>query len=61
LLGDNKENLSIREDFSKGIYIENLTEESAKNSDEAINLLIKGARYRHTAPTFMNFESSRFD
>ena len=43
LLGDNKSVLTIREDLKKGIYVENLSEENATNSSEAINLLIKGS------------------
>lgn len=34
--------LSVREDLKKGVYVENLTEEMSDNSEDAINLLIKG-------------------
>ena len=43
LLGENKAVLNIREDIKKGIYVENLMEESARTSLDAVNLLIKGA------------------
>lgn len=59
LLGDNKETLCIREDIKKGIYVENLHEESARTSSDAVQLLVRGAQSRHTGATLMNFESSR--
>lgn len=59
LLGDSKAVLNIREDIKKGVYVENLQEENALNSGEAISLLIKGASNRHVGATMMNFESSR--
>lgn len=34
--------LSIREDLKKGVYVENLSEEQANSSEDAISLLIKG-------------------
>jgi len=51
LLGDSKANLQVREDLKKGVYVENLTEEIANNSEEAINLLIRGANNRHVGAT----------
>lgn len=35
----------MREDLKKGVYVENLSEEPASSSEEAINLLIKGNYY----------------
>ena len=52
-------NLMVREDLKKGVYIEGLTEEIAKSSDETIQLLLRGMRNRHVGATNMNFESSR--
>ena len=51
--------LQIREDLKKGVYVENLTEEVAQSSDEAVNLLLKGSNNRHVGATMMNAESSR--
>ena len=41
----------VREDLKKGVYIEGLTEESVKSSEETIELLRKGARNRHVGAT----------
>ncbi|EAR95984.2 kinesin motor catalytic domain protein (macronuclear) [Tetrahymena thermophila SB210] len=51
--------LSVREDLKKGVYVENLCEEVANSSEDAINLLIKGASARHVGATKMNADSSR--
>ncbi|EAS01807.2 kinesin motor catalytic domain protein (macronuclear) [Tetrahymena thermophila SB210] len=59
LLSNTQSNLMVREDLKKGVYIEGLTEEIAKNSDETIQLLLRGMRNRHVGATNMNFESSR--
>ena len=47
LLSSTCNNLQIREDLQKGVYIEGLMEEGVKNSEDAIDLLRKGARNRH--------------
>ena len=49
----------VREDIGKGVYIEGLTEEIVRGSDETIQLLLRGMRNRHVGSTNMNFESSR--
>ena len=62
LLGDGSAattNMQVREDLKKGVYVENLSEEPVVSSDEAINLLLKGAKTRHIGATQMNAESSR--
>ncbi|KAL4437881.1 hypothetical protein ABPG74_001052 [Tetrahymena malaccensis] len=59
LLSNTQSNLMVREDLKKGVYIEGLTEEIAKNSEETIQLLLRGMRNRHVGSTNMNFESSR--
>ncbi len=41
----------MREDLKKGVYVENLDEQQATNSEEAINILIKGANNRHVGET----------
>jgi hypothetical protein len=50
-------NLLVREDLKKGVYIKGQTEENTKNSDVTVDLLRKGAR--HVGATQMNFERSR--
>ena len=52
-------NLQVREDLKRGIFIENITEETTSNSEQAIDILRKGARNRHVGSTDMNAESSR--
>ena len=51
--------MQVREDLKKGVYVENLTEYNATNSEEAINLLLMGSKSRHVGSTQMNSESSR--
>jgi hypothetical protein len=51
LLSSTCNNLLVREDLKKGVYIEGLTEENTKNSDETVDLLRKGARNRHVGAT----------
>lgn len=52
-------NLSIREDKLKGVFVENLTEISVNNQDEALELLVKGSNIRANATTKLNIKSSR--
>lgn len=37
----------MRDDIKKGVYVENLTEEIAANSTDAIDMLLRGASNRH--------------
>lgn len=58
-LSNTQQNLLVREDLRKGVYIEGLAEEIVRNSEETISLLLRGMRNRHVGSTNMNFESSR--
>lgn len=49
----------VREDMTKGVYVENLTEEPAESAVAVTSILQRGARNRHIGATSMNKESSR--
>lgn len=51
--------LQLREDFKRGVFIEGITEQSATSSEEALKIMMRGARNRHVGATSMNIESSR--
>jgi len=51
--------LQVREDLQKGVFVDNITEEIITTSEDAVMLLMKGARNRHVGATNMNIESSR--
>jgi len=59
LLNPGEEKLSIREDLKKGVYVQNLTEESVASAERAYELLQYGSSNRSTAPTSANAVSSR--
>lgn len=59
LLKPEKQNLQIREDSKKGIFVEGLTEYAVRTPTEIYTLLNKGANSRTTASTKMNDMSSR--
>ncbi|KAL6952982.1 Kinesin-like protein KIN-12E [Sarracenia purpurea var. burkii] len=59
LLEPSSNNLLIREDLKKGVYVENLTEYSVKTVNDVLELLLQGAANRKMAATYMNSESSR--
>ncbi|TKY48715.1 Phragmoplast orienting kinesin 2 [Spatholobus suberectus] len=59
LLDPSSNNLQIREDNKKGVYVENLKEIEVTNAREVIQLLIQGAANRKVAATNMNRASSR--
>ncbi|KAL6061614.1 Kinesin-like protein kif15 [Balamuthia mandrillaris] len=59
LLAPGSENLNIREDFRKGIYVENLTEKIVSSPEEACQVLAEGSLNRHVASTSCNQKSSR--
>lgn len=59
LLEPSSTNLQLREDFKKGVYVENLTEHNVRTVNDVLQLLIKGAANRKSAATHMNSESSR--
>jgi len=54
-----KNNLAVREDKMKGIYIAGVTEEYVTSQDELLNFMAVGAENRATAATGMNEGSSR--
>ena len=51
--------LKLREDATRGIYVENLTEEGLESADDALRTLTSGAAQRQVGCTAMNKESSR--
>lgn len=53
------ENLNIREDPKKGMYIEGIREETITSQKNAMDLIMLGLKNRHQASTNMNAESSR--
>lgn len=54
-----KKSLNLRQDVKKGVFVENLTEESAMNADKLLECLNLGMKNRHIGETMMNRESSR--
>ncbi|CAN1151037.1 Kinesin-like protein KIN-12C [Linum perenne] len=59
LLEPSATNLQLREDLSKGVYVENLTEHNVRTVNDVVMLLLQGAANRKSAATHMNSESSR--
>jgi len=59
LLDPQAENLHIREDIKKGVYVEGLIEETADSANDLMEVLKRGAVNRHIGSTAMNKESSR--
>lgn len=59
LLNPTSQNLQIREDIKKGVYVEGLIEEVSNSAHDMINIIKRGALKRHTGSTLMNKESSR--
>lgn len=51
--------LKIKEDPKKGMYIQGITEEEIESVKQAKNLILTGLKSRHVAATEMNAESSR--
>lgn len=56
---NNSENLSIREDIKKGMYVEGVLEKDIDCVKSALELILLGLKNRHVAVTNMNAESSR--
>ncbi|KYQ91573.1 kinesin-3 [Tieghemostelium lacteum] len=52
-------NLNIRDDNTKGIYVEGLKEVEVKSTKVAMGLLMTGMHHRHVASTQLNLNSSR--
>ncbi|KAI9197000.1 hypothetical protein LWI28_028928 [Acer negundo] len=59
LLDPSSNNLQIREDTKKGVYVENLKEIEVTSARDVIHQLIQGAANRKVAATNMNLASSR--
>ncbi|KAL5763630.1 hypothetical protein ACOSQ2_016224 [Xanthoceras sorbifolium] len=59
LLDPSSNNLQIREDTKKGVYVENLKEIEVTSARDVIQQLIQGAANRKVAATNMNRASSR--
>ena len=59
LLKPEKQNLIIREDKKKGIYVDGLSDWVVRNPNDIYTLLEQGASCRETSSTLMNAVSSR--
>ena len=59
LLDPNPQNLQIREDMKKGVYVDGIIEAQVTNVMETYQILKTGSRNRHVSSTSMNKESSR--
>ncbi|KAM3140197.1 hypothetical protein pb186bvf_007750 [Paramecium bursaria] len=59
LLRSDRQNLHIREDKKRGVFVEGLSEWAVRNPGEIYSLIQKGASSRATASTKMNDVSSR--
>lgn len=59
LLNPTNNNLAIRDDMRRGVYVENLTERPVINAAEAAAVLTAGAKNRHVDSTNSNERSSR--
>lgn len=59
LLRSDRQNLHIREDKKRGVFVESLSEWAVRNPSEIYSLISKGAASRATASTKMNDVSSR--
>eukprot|EP00435_Cladocopium_sp_Y103_P063980 s1255_g25.t1 len=59
LLEPSSNNLQIREDTNRGVYVERLSEHSVWTASDAFHVLWKGLHQRHVAATQMNELSSR--
>jgi kinesin family member 5 len=54
-----KNNLKVREEKNKGIWVEGMTEVYVSSEDEVLDVIRAGSQNRAIAETKMNFESSR--
>ncbi|KAJ7542095.1 hypothetical protein O6H91_10G089700 [Diphasiastrum complanatum] len=59
LLDPSSTNLQMREDSTKGVFVDNLSEVEVNSVKDVIQLLLQGASNRKVAATNMNRESSR--
>lgn len=58
-MAEGANNLQIREDIKKGVFLEGVIEERADSVPEIMSVLKKGLENRHIGATNMNVESSR--
>ena len=56
---DKNNELKIKEDPKKGMFVQGITEVEVNNAKEAKDLILTGLKSRHVAATEMNAESSR--
>jgi len=54
-----EDSLPVREDATKGVYVDGLTEIECKSTRDAEEILVRGMGNRHVAATAMNRCSSR--
>jgi hypothetical protein len=59
LIDSSKNNLQVREDKSRGIYVQDATEVYVGSPDEMMNVMTMGSKNRSVAATRMNQRSSR--
>jgi len=59
LLDPQKDNLGIREDINRGVYVEGLQEELVFCYSDMITVINRGSKNRHVGATLMNRVSSR--
>ncbi|KAJ1668503.1 Kinesin-like protein kif15 [Coemansia sp. RSA 1813] len=50
---------ALREDIKRGVFIDNVTEETVQDPSEAYDVFLRGTMSRHVSATSMNRESSR--
>ncbi|KAJ2585023.1 hypothetical protein IWW49_004848, partial [Coemansia sp. RSA 1797] len=50
---------AMREDIKRGVFIDNVTEETVQDPNEAYDVFVRGTTNRHVSATSMNRESSR--
>ncbi|KAJ1724914.1 Kinesin-like protein kif15 [Coemansia erecta] len=50
---------AVREDIKRGVFIDNVTEETVQDPTEAYDVFMRGTHSRHVSATAMNRESSR--
>ena len=59
LLDAKKTNLQVKEDKTRGLYIQDATEVYVSNTDEMMDVMNAGSANRSVAATRMNATSSR--
>lgn len=59
LLDAKKQNLQVKEDKTRGIFVENVTEVYVQSPTEMFNVMVQGQQNRSVSATRMNAVSSR--